>query len=827
MQNVLLSIVFLSLSLISYAQRRQKDRNENNPITNFFEAGDFTLSKGLFNAYEQDNRWYFEIPDSLLNREIMAITRFTKTAAGSYSYGGEEVNSQVVKWVKHKENTLFLKSITYVTTSSDSTKPIYKAVNNSNADPIIGAFEIKVDNSSMSYLIDVTDYFNSENLTFSLHPMFKETFKLNSLQADKSYINTIKSFPINTEVKTVKTYDAISYSLTDPGTPIPAGSYSGFVTLEFNTSFLLLPKNPMKVRYFDQRVGYYANELVAFENDSHEATSKTFAVRWRLEPKNEADAKKQKQGELIEPLKPIVYYIDPAAPEKWRPYLKAGIDDWNKAFEKAGWKNAIRGEYWPENDSTMSLEDARFSVVRYFASDIENAYGPNIHDPRSGEILESHIGWYHNVMRLLHDWYLIQASMSDERARSRTFDDELMGQLIRFVSSHEVGHTLGLRHNMGASYATPVEKLRDPEWCKQFGHTSSIMDYARFNYVAQPEDSVKDLFPRIGDYDDWAIYWGYRYFSNESSAEEERDSLHVITSKKVLNPRLQFGTEISPYDPRYQTEDLGDNAMIASTYGIKNLQRILPNLITWSYKPGENYAELDQLYQEVINQFIRYSFHVMANIGGVYDTPKTYDMVGKVYEPVSKQTQIEALNFIDKNIFNTPTWLLNRDITDRIKPETGVDLILRIHQTTLNNLLSPDKLYFIIENSTRSKDQLSLLGYFNSLNGSIFSELTGTQSIDIYRRTLQKAYLEKLGELLYPKEDHYVITLPADAGSGYNMRYKKINLSLTDVPSNIRGQLDDIRLLIKKKLLSPVDQETKNHLIDLSLRIDTLLDQQK
>jgi hypothetical protein len=824
MKKFLLSLILLTTTYLSFAQRRQKTTEDINPIEHFFETGTYTVSKGLFNAYEENNRWYFEIPDSLLNREIMAITRYIKTAAGSYTYGGEEVNSQVVKWVKYKDNTLFLKSITYVTTSSDSTKPIYKAVNNSNSDPIIGAFEIKFDNESTSYLIDVTDYFNSENLTFSLHPMSKEAFKLNSLQPDKSYINSIKSFPINTEVKTVKTYDATSYSSTDPGTPIPAGSYSGFVTLEFNTSFLLLPKEPMKVRYFDHRVGYYANELVAFENESHEASSKIFAVRWRLEPKDDADAKRQKAGELIEPLKPIVYYIDPATPEKWRPYLKAGIDDWNKAFEKAGWKNAIRGEYWPENDSTMSLEDARYSVVRYFASDIENAYGPNIHDPRSGEILESHIGWYHNVMRLLHDWYLIQASMSDPRARSREFDDELMGQLIRFVSSHEVGHTLGLRHNMGASFATPVEKLRDPAWCKQYGHTSSIMDYARFNYVAQPEDSVKDLFPRIGDYDEWAIYWGYRYFSDEDSAEEERDSLHLITSKKVLNPRLQFGTEISPYDPRYQTEDLGDNAMTASTYGIRNLQRILPNLISWSYKSGENYAELDQLYQEVINQFIRYTFHVMTNIGGVYDTPKTYDMAGKVFEPVSKQTQLEALNFIDKQVFNTPTWLLNKDITDRIKPETGVDLMLRIQQTTINNLLSPDKLYFIIENSTRSRDQLSLVNYFNTLKGSIFSELSGSQNIDIHRRSLQKVYLEKLGDLLYPKEDQYVITLPADAGSGYNMRYKKINLSLTDVPSSIRGQLEDIRVLAKKKLLTTVDQETKNHLIDLTIRINNLLD---
>lgn len=674
--------------------------------------------KGLFNIHKTtDNKFLFEINDSLIGKEIMTITRYSKTPAGGGVFGGEEVNRQVIKWEKGLNNNLLLRSITHVITSPDQDKPIAQAVKNSSADPIIGNYEIlafkKDGKETTGYVIDMTPTFESDLQTFSLDPIKKQLLNIQAFQKDRSFIQKISSYPINVEIKTVKTYATTAPLLSlNPtpriGTNLPAALDAGVVTIELNTSMLLLPKVPMRKRTFDARVGFFANQIDVFEEESQKSDTEIFAVRWKLEPKNADDAAKQKRGELIEPKKPIVYYIDPATPIKWRKFIKQGIDDWQVAFENAGWKNAIRGEYWPENDPTMSLEDARFSVLRYFAADIQNAYGPNVHDPRSGEILESHIGWYHNIMSLLRNWYLIQTAAVDPAARKKQFDDNLMGELIRFVSSHEVGHTLGLRHNMGASTATPVEKLRDPAFQEKNGHTSSIMDYARFNYVAQPEDGVKHLFPRIGDYDKWAIKWGYSYFADAKDEKAEKAILNEMTKEAYKNRRLWFGTESSPYDPRYQTEDIGDNAMKASDYGIKNLKRILPNLIIWSAEKGESYAELEEMYNALTGQFRRYMGHVTKNVGGIYDTPKTYDMSGNQFEVVPKSIQKEAVTFLNTQLFATPKWLMDPNVLSKINPESGVEAIKAMQDGTLSNLLAGDRMVRLMETAAMSPENYSV-----------------------------------------------------------------------------------------------------------------------
>ena len=842
---IVLLLIFSSQDIFSQSRKKRKEdknavtkvepkatdaKKEPKPYKKVIDSTAVT-QKGLIDVHKIDNKYLFEIPDSILGSEIMTITRYSKTPAGGGIFGGEEINRQVVRWEKGLNNNILLRSITYVIMSPDGDKPLAQAVKNSTSDPIIGNYDVlayKKDESGkiIGYVLDLTSTFDADVQTFSLDPIKKQMLNIVAFQKEKSFISKVSSFPINTEIRSVKTFTTTPPRINTTPTPkvgidLPSGLDAGVVTMEMNTSMILLPKTPMRKREFDARVGYFANQFGVFEEESQKSDTKVFAVRWRLEPKSPEDAQKQKNGELIEPLKPIVYYIDPATPDKWKKYIKQGIDDWQVAFEAAGWKNAIRGEYWPENDPTMSLEDARFSVLRYFAAEIQNAYGPNVHDPRSGEILESHIGWYHNIMSLLRNWYLIQTAAANPEARAKKFDDKLMGELIRFVSSHEVGHTLGLRHNMGASSATPVEKLRDKDFVAKNGHTSSIMDYARFNYVAQPEDGVTDFFPKIGDYDKWAIKWGYSYFEDAKTEKEEKAILNEMTKEAYKNNRLWFGTETSPYDPRYQTEDIGDNAMRASEYGIKNLKRILPNLIEWSSEKGESYSELDDLYNALTGQFRRYMGHVTKNVGGIYDSPKTYDMAGNQFTVVPKSIQKDAVAFLNTQLFTTPKWLLNQDVLSKINPESGVEAVKSMQDATLSSLLAGDRMVRLLETSATSKDNYSVDELISDLNKGIFSELKGASSIDMYRRNIQKLYVDKLIELLKPGTAS-VRAVPVGVTYGFSTR--RVNLAQTDLPSIARGQLNALKNELKMSSARMSDRMSKYHVQDLTSRIGLALD---
>lgn len=792
--------------------------------------------KGMITTHKIEDKFFFEIADTTLGRDILVVSRISKSGAevrAVQGYAGDQIGSAVIRFEKGPNNRIFMRKVSYRTYGPDSTTSMYQSLKNSNIQAIAASFNIAAYTpDKKGSVIDITDYLNSDNDIFYFSsPLSKTRFRLGAQQADRSYIQNLRSFPTNVEISTVKTYSLTAAPNPFGGAAAPAmggGASAGSSTVELNTSLVILPKVPMKARYFDPRVGYFAVGYTDFDLNPQGVKEIELIKRWRLEPKPQ-DLAKYKRGELVEPIKPIIFYIDPATPKKWVPYLIAGVNDWAKAFEKAGFKNAIMGKEAPtyKQDSTWSIDDARNSAIVYKPSEIANASGPSISDPRSGEIMESHINWFHNVQKLVHDWYMIQTAAVDTRARKMTFSDELMGDLIRFVSSHEVGHTLGLRHNYGSSSTVPTELLRDKKWVEANGHTPSIMDYARFNYVAQPEDKIssKGLYPRIGDYDKWAIEWGYKYFPETKNAQQEVPILNKMTIESAKNRRLWFGTETNPDDPHSQNEDLSDNAMKASTYGIKNLKVILTNLPEWTKEPADGYDNLSNMYGQLTTQFGRYMGHVAKNIGGIYENPKTVEQEGSVYERTPAATQKEAMTFLDTQLFKTPTWLLNKSILDNIAQD-GLEVVGRLQNTTINRLLGTSTLTKLI--SAEALDGASaykITDLFSDLNGSIFTELKSNQAIDVYRRNLQKLYVDKLISIIKPATPATTATNAILVGRGGSTQ-GGLSASQSDVASVVKGQLRELDAMIKTGANSATGL-SKYHLQDLSDRIESALDNKK
>lgn len=750
--------------------------------------------KGLFVVHKVADNYYFEIPDSILGRDLLVVARIAQGAAGvrpGYTgYAGDQIGSTIIRFEKGPGHKLFLRRITYEEQAGDTTDAMYHAVVRSNLQPLVAAFGIGAYSpNGKGSVIDVTSYINGDNDIFFFNSATRKSMRVGNLQSNMCYIKDISAFPVNVEIRTIKTYTQ-------------SNSRSTF-TMELNTSIVLLPEVPMRKRLADKRVGYFTERYTDYDANPQGVKVVNFIKRWRLEPKPE-DVERYKNGELVEPQKPIVYYIDPATPKKWVPYLIKGIEDWQVAFERAGFKNAIQARTAPRSEgSVWSLEDARHSAIVYKPSSFANAAGPIITDPRSGEILESHINWYHNLMSILRNWYLIQCGPTDPRAQQMQFDDDLMGELIRSVAAHEVGHTLGLTHNFGASSTVPVEKLRDRNWLEVHGHTPSIMDYARFNYVAQPEDSVgiRGLINRIGAYDLWAIEWGYRWYPELKTPEEEKPVLNKWIVQRMEDDRaLWFGSEFSSDDPRTQTEDLGNDAMKAGEYGIKNLRRVLANLMDWTYKENEGYNDLQDLYSGVIRQLDYYVGHVLSNIGGIYETPKLASQPGPVYEMVPLKVQHEALAFIKRNVFTTPVWLLDTAILSRIG-DSPTQVIGRSQERVLDYLLGTNTVSKLAVNEALYGDKAyRLIDYFNDIDHAMWTELANEEPIDLYRRNLQRTYVEEL------------ISLSNKSGKDYR-----------DVGPIVKNKLVEIHARVKKSMKKIDDPMSQYHLSFIEERLSEVI----
>lgn len=768
-------------------------------------------SFGFLTVHKVDNNYFFEIPDSMLNRDILIVNRISKAPTSRQKsrvgYPGDILGSKVIRFENKDNKRILVREYSY-RERSENKDGMFQSVRNSNTQPIVANFgieTIKKDSLTRNYVINVSVFLQKENPLFSFDADSKEYIGLLNMVGEGTYIDTLKAFPKNIEISTTVTYQS-KKGMSNVGF-LETGSPRIPLTYELNSSMVLLPEVPMKARLFDPRVGYFTVGYTDFDSNPQGIEYKKLITRWRLEPKDEAA---YLRGELVEPKKPIIIYIDPATPKKWVPYLIQGVNDWQVAFEKAGFKNAIYALEAPTDDPSWSLEDARHSAIVYKPSDIPNASGPHINDPRTGEILETHINWYHNVMSLLRDWYMIQAGTIDEAARKMQLDDELMGQLIRFVSSHEVGHTLGLRHNFGSSHTVPVEKLRDKAWVEANGHTPSIMDYARFNYVAQPEDGITraGIFPRIGIYDKWSIEWGYRWLPQFQTPEDEvAFSNQSIIKKLKTDVRYTFGTESDPNDPRNQSEDLGDDSMLASLYGIKNLKRIVPQILTWSYEPNKSYAGAGEIYSGVVSQFNRYLGHVTKNVAGIYSNSITVEQTDEIArEFVPANIQKRAIAFLNEQLFTTPEWLIDRQLMEKAKI-LPVNVICSLQSGVLARLINKNTLDKMSENEIlNGKKAYTSAQMFNDLKKVIWSNLGQS---DIYKRNMQKAYVENLINLLDKKGN-------ADKNaSGKRPAY-------SEAPAIAHGQLTELKRLTTSAA-SMTSGTAKGHYQNLITLIDNAL----
>ena len=692
---------------------------------------DATAFNGLVNIYKVRDSFFLEVPDSVLRLPIMEMTQLVKTAPNS-GYPGQMGREDCIYFDAGRDSLLYIGRIGTKVGAEPGSR-MEKALKDASAnDVLLDLPLVAFGEGGHSYVVDATDLFTKPNAVFS------------NTGTDNVHVDAIKTYPQNIELVISSVGDEQMAS---------AMSYS----------FVALSKVPMPERLYDPRIGYFPGRKSDYFSDTQQRVDNRESIaRWRMEPRPE-DMEKWKRGEMVEAAKPIVYYIDPNTPKQWVKYLIAGVNDWQKAFEQAGFKNAIMAKEWPEG-TPYDLHDSRFSFLCYLPSETPNAMGPHISDPRSGEIIQTHVNWFHNVMVILNGWYKTQASALDPAARKAKLDDELMGQLIRFVSSHEVGHTLGLAHNHGSSSQSPVEKLRDSAWLRIHGHTASIMDYARFNYVAQPEDHIpeEELWPHIGEYDRWAIQWGYKY---TGLTDPQSDKLVVsgwATDSLASNPMLWFGSEEQdvsqipfagylPADPRVQTECVGDDNMIGNAYGLKNFRRVMASFPDWDHTENGVYEDWGQVYGwmkwTLKNHWLP---QVEAYIGGRSRTFKSEEAAGDVYAPTPVSQQKSAVRWLNDHVFTTPEWLMDPRVVNKITDPKNINFVGELQQDAVRKLLDVNTLFRLTANANQfgADSTYSLDEYFNDLHGSIWGVISSRQPMDFYRRNMQRTYVNSLAPIV-------------------------------------------------------------------------------
>ena len=778
---------------------------------------------GGITVHRVEDRYYFEVPDSLIRRDFLLVTRVASvpTNFGGFTSAGTSLEDRVVRFERENERVI-LRSLE-VGAYADDSLPIARSVAVNNFGAVLAAFPIQAfGRDSATFVIDVTEFFGGDTPGISgLNAAARRQYQVRRFDPARSFISTIKSFPLNIEVRHVQTFDA-----AEP----PSDRTGGTISLEMRQSVVLLPKQPMRPRYADERIGFMTVERVNYGLDEQKAATQRFVRRWRLEPKDPAA---YARGELVEPVKPIVYYLDPATPARWRPYVRAGIEDWQKPFEVAGFKNAVQAKDppTPEQDPDWDPEDIRYSVVRWAASLVRNAVGPSTADPRTGEIIESDITWYHNHMRSYRNRLMIETGAANTAARSLELPEELMGETMRKVITHEVGHALGLPHNMIASSSFPVDSLRKTSFTRKYGVSATIMDYARQNYIAQPGDGLepKDFIRRLGPFDEYVINWGYRVIPQAATPEAERPILNGwYVNQKGPMPYRYVPQGLGSFDPRVQTEDMSDDPVRASGYAVQNLKRVVPNLVPWVTKPGQDYEDLEELYTETIGMWALYMGHVTTIIGGVNIDLKTGEQAGPVYHPISKAKQKAALQFLADNVVRTPTWLAPEDILSRIGPPSGGGSIATRQANIVTQLLDARRLNRLVESEALNEsDAYPVTEYLGDLRRVVWGTPGSRAAPDANRRMLQRVYLERLDALISPPAPPPAAAGQAPGGGPPQQQGALLaapNVPRTDFPALARSQVRAIREDARRAAAAAPAGVQRAHWQDIVDRTDEMLE---